>query len=232
MSCFIYLCHVLYISVNFNTCCITIHLCSTKISIFVASSSLIFVLSTKIYVASTQEIYVASRFVSSSIFPITPCSEKLSSPAVACGCIYPTGSEIARHNNSQWCCLCESLKYIFAYCCMGLFGAVIYFSIESHTIASPGISTIQVVINPLTRGTLSMVSLFWLSFQLFFHFIIFWSVVSLLAIELQAHVVTHTQTPTASRMYTKPPLSRCHSGFTISCTPSNHATTRNLVGSK
>ena len=95
MPCFIYLCHDLYIYVNLNTCCITIHLCCTKISIFVVLSSLI-------YVVSTQ-IYVASRFVSSSTFSITPYSEKLSSPAVACGPTYPTGSEITRHNNEQWC---------------------------------------------------------------------------------------------------------------------------------
>ena len=38
MPCFIYLCHVLYIYVNFNTCRITIHLCCTKISIFVVLS--------------------------------------------------------------------------------------------------------------------------------------------------------------------------------------------------
>ena len=95
MPCFIYLCHVLYIYVNFNTCCITIHLCCTKISIFVVLSSLI-------YVVSTQ-IYVASRFVSSSTFSITPYSEKLSSPAVAYGPTYPTGSDITRHNNEQWC---------------------------------------------------------------------------------------------------------------------------------
>ena len=101
MSCFIYLCHVLYIYVNFNTCCITIHLCCTKISIFVVLSSLIYVVSTQIYVASTQQIYVVSRFVSSSTFSITPYSEKLSSPAVACGPTYPTGFEITRYNNSQ-----------------------------------------------------------------------------------------------------------------------------------
>ena len=74
------------------------------------------------------------------------------------------------------------------------------------TITSPGISTIQVVNNPLTRGTLNMVSLFWLSPQ-FFSTILFWSVV-FLVIELQAHAVTQPQTPTASLMYTKPPLSR------------------------
>ena len=45
MPCFIYLCHVLYVNVNFNTCCTTIHLCCTKISIFVVS--------TQIYVALT-----------------------------------------------------------------------------------------------------------------------------------------------------------------------------------
>ena len=101
MSCFIYLCHVLYIYVNFNTCCITIHLCCTKISIFVVLSSLIYVVSTQIYVASTQQIYVVSRFVSSSTFSITPYNEKLSSPAIACGPTYPTGFEITRYNNSQ-----------------------------------------------------------------------------------------------------------------------------------
>ena len=101
MSCFIYLCHVLYIYVNFNTCCITIHLCCTKISIFVVLSSLIYVVSTQIYVASTQQIYVASRFVSSSTFSITPYSEKLSSPAVASGPTYPTGSDITRHTMSN-----------------------------------------------------------------------------------------------------------------------------------
>ena len=99
MSWFIYLWHVLYIYVNFNTYCITIHLCCIKISIFVVLSSLIYVLST--------QIYVATGFVSSSTFTLTPYSEELSSPAVACGLTYPTGSEITRHNNTQWMCFCS-----------------------------------------------------------------------------------------------------------------------------
>ena len=37
---------------------------------FVVLSSLIYVVSTQIYVASTQQIYVVSRFVSSSTFSI------------------------------------------------------------------------------------------------------------------------------------------------------------------
>ena len=124
MPCFIYLCHYLYIFaminifmydlyidamfyiyVNFNTCCITIHLRCIKISIFVVLSSLIFVLLTQIYVVSTQiyviltlQIYVAQN-CQQFHFSITPYSEKLSSPAVACGPTYPTGSEITRHNN-------------------------------------------------------------------------------------------------------------------------------------
>ena len=68
-------------------------LCFTKIFIFVVLTSLIFVVSTQthvvstqIYVVSTQQIYyVASRNVNGPTFSITPCSEKLSSLAVACG---------------------------------------------------------------------------------------------------------------------------------------------------
>ena len=75
--------------------CITIHLCCTKISIFVVLFSLIYVVS--------NQIHVASRFVSSSIFSIIPYSEKITSPALFCGPIYPTGAEITRHNNSKWC---------------------------------------------------------------------------------------------------------------------------------
>ena len=101
MLCFICLCHVLYIFAMFYlfmsiSCCITIYLCCTKISIFVVLFSLI-------YAASTQKLYVASRFVSSSIFSTTPYSEKISSPALFCAPIYPTGAEITRHNNSNWC---------------------------------------------------------------------------------------------------------------------------------
>ena len=66
MRSLIYLCHDLYIYVNFNSCCNTILLCCTKISIFVALSSLFYVVSTKIYVASSQQMCVASKFVSSS----------------------------------------------------------------------------------------------------------------------------------------------------------------------
>ena len=50
-------------------CCITIYLCFTKISIFVAVSSLIFVIWTKLNnVVLTQHIYAASRFVSGFTF--------------------------------------------------------------------------------------------------------------------------------------------------------------------
>ena len=108
MLCFICLCHVLYIFAMFYlfmslSCCITIHLCCTKISIFVVLFSLIYVASKQIHVASTQQLYVASRFVSSSIFSIIPYSEKISSPALFCGPLYPTRAEITRHNNSKWC---------------------------------------------------------------------------------------------------------------------------------
>ena len=44
----------------------SLSLCCTKISIFAVLSSLIYILSTQLYVTSTQQIYVASRFVSSS----------------------------------------------------------------------------------------------------------------------------------------------------------------------
>ena len=47
--------------------------------------------------------FVASRFVSSSIFSTTPYREKISSPALFCAPIYRTGAEITRHNNSNWC---------------------------------------------------------------------------------------------------------------------------------
>ena len=70
---------VLYVKIC--TYCITIHLCY----ICVALSFLIFVVSTQICVVSTQQIYVVSKFVDRSTFSITPCSEKLSSLAVACG---------------------------------------------------------------------------------------------------------------------------------------------------
>ena len=106
-----YLCRVLDIYVNFDTCCMTIHMLGLHqdFHFVVVLFYLIYVVSTQIYVASTQKIYVASRFVSGSTFSITPYCEELSSPAVACGPTYPTWSEITRHNNSQWCCLLESL---------------------------------------------------------------------------------------------------------------------------
>ena len=44
----------------------SLSLCCTKISIFAVLSSLIYILSTQLYVTSTHQIYVASRFVSSS----------------------------------------------------------------------------------------------------------------------------------------------------------------------
>ena len=85
--------------VNFNTgcmligmwylktfsCCITIHLWYTKISIFAVSSFLIFGISTfiKCYMP-TWQMFVVSKFISGSTFAIIPYGEKLSSLAVAC----------------------------------------------------------------------------------------------------------------------------------------------------
>ena len=107
---FLYLSHVLYIYVNLNICCITIHLCCTNNSIFYLLFSLIYVVSTRIYVVWTQnyvgltkQIYVASRFVSSSTYSITPDTKELSSPAVARGPTYQAWSEVTRHKNEQWC---------------------------------------------------------------------------------------------------------------------------------
>ena len=101
---FKYLCHVFYIYVNFNTCCITIHLRCIKISIFVVLSSLIYIVSPKIYVASTQQIYVVWRFVSTQQFhffhyPIQ--WEVIITCSSLCGPTYPIGFEITRYNSSQ-----------------------------------------------------------------------------------------------------------------------------------
>ena len=71
----LYIDAMFYIYVNFNTCCITIHLRCIKISVFVVLSSLIYVLLTQIYVVSTQiyviltlQIYVASRLPAVPLF--------------------------------------------------------------------------------------------------------------------------------------------------------------------
>ena len=95
MQCFIYLCNDLFVFARRFNILFSLY----KYFIFVVFSSLIYVVSTQIYVVSTQ---ISVAFVSGSTFSMTPDSQKLSSPAVACDPTYPTDSEITRHNNEQW----------------------------------------------------------------------------------------------------------------------------------
>ena len=59
------------------TCCINIHLCYTKISISVVSPFLIFCVSTFICYMPTNQIYVLSKFVTSSHFCHHPIQWKV-----------------------------------------------------------------------------------------------------------------------------------------------------------
>ena len=129
MPCFSYLCHVLYVTCQFKcmlydnkyVVCYNIHVVALFIYaaprfpflLFNVLSPLIYVGSTQVYVASTKQILSCIKICQQFHFFHHQYSEKLSSPAVACGLNTHQDLIIIWYNNSQWCCLRESPQYIF-----------------------------------------------------------------------------------------------------------------------